>query len=233
MAARCRRARPWSRSTAPRRRRPRRRCIRRARCAAPPHADSGSGFRRRPGRNRRCAGLMPRRSDKLLLRIAVAPAQEIDDVERVDLAEQFAAAVRFGALQRLFQQSERLEACRDFLRAIDDFADADDDGDAVFGDGGGCIRHFSCFAFLDISTSLQHACSSVDCDAQAKQSIELQSKSGLLRRYAPRNDGDGCSYSATSAFMCSTASTKSSLNSCTTAPADFTLSIRPTPWPTK
>ena len=41
------------------------------------------------------------------------------------------------------------------------------------------------------------------------------------------------SYSATSAFMCSTASTKSSLNSCTTAPADFTLSMRPTPCPTK
>ena len=40
-------------------------------------------------------------------------------------------------------------------------------------------------------------------------------------------------YSATSAFICSTASMKSSLNSCTTAPADFTLSIRPTPWPTK
>jgi hypothetical protein len=39
-------------------------------------------------------------------------------------------------------------------------------------------------------------------------------------------------HSATSAFMCSTASTNSSLNSCTTAPADFTLSIRPTPWPT-
>ena len=54
-----------------------------------------------------------------------------------DLAEQFAAAVRFGALQRLFQQSERLEAFGDFLRAIDDFADADDDGDAVFGDRGG------------------------------------------------------------------------------------------------
>src|SRR4051794_39140123 len=34
-------------------------------------------------------------------------------------------------------------------------------------------------------------------------------------------------------FICSTASAKSSLNSCTTAPADFTLSIRPTPWPTK
>ena len=40
-------------------------------------------------------------------------------------------------------------------------------------------------------------------------------------------------YSATSAFICSTASAKSSLNSCTTAPADFTLSISPTPCPTK
>ena len=47
---------------------------------------------------------------KLLLRIAVAPAQEIDDVERADVAEQFAARVRFGALQRFFQQGQRLEA---------------------------------------------------------------------------------------------------------------------------
>jgi len=42
-----------------------------------------------------------------LFRIAVAPAQEIDDVERADVAEQFAAAVRFGAPQRGFQQRER------------------------------------------------------------------------------------------------------------------------------
>ena len=42
--------------------------------------------------------------------IAVAPAQETDDVERLDLAQQFAAAVRFRALERLFQQGEGLEA---------------------------------------------------------------------------------------------------------------------------
>ena len=47
---------------------------------------------------------------KLNLRIAVAPTQEIDDIERLDFAEQFVAAVCFGALQRLFQQDERLEA---------------------------------------------------------------------------------------------------------------------------
>ncbi len=67
-------------------------------------------------------------------RIAVAPAQEIDDVERAEFAEQFCAAVRFGALQRLLQQRERLEAVGDILWPIDDFADADDDGNAVFGE---------------------------------------------------------------------------------------------------
>ena len=82
---------------------------------------------------------------ELLLRIAVAPAQEIDDVERLDLAQQFAAGVRFGAPERLLQQGERLEAFGNFLRAIDDFADADDDGDAVVGDGGGWVRH--CLSF--------------------------------------------------------------------------------------
>src|SRR6266550_4360016 len=77
-----------------------------------------------------------------LFRIAVAPAQEIDDVERLDVAEQVAAAVRFGAPQRGFQQGERLEPIGDFFRTIGDFADADDDGNAVFGDGGGWVRHF-------------------------------------------------------------------------------------------
>jgi hypothetical protein len=36
---------------------------------------------------------------KLPGRILVAPAQEIDDVERLDLIKQSGAAVRFGALQ--------------------------------------------------------------------------------------------------------------------------------------
>ncbi len=74
---------------------------------------------------------------KLPGRVLIAPAQEVDDVERFNLTKQLAAAVRFRALQRLFQQCERLEAGSDFRRPIDDFADADDDGDAAFGGGGG------------------------------------------------------------------------------------------------
>ena len=68
--------------------------------------------------------------------IAVAPAQEIDDVERIDLAEQFCAAVCFGALERLFQQCKRLQAIGDLLRTIGDFTDADNDGNAVGGERG-------------------------------------------------------------------------------------------------
>src|SRR5260370_33128952 len=44
---------------------------------------------------------------ELNLGIAVAPAQETDDVERLDPAKQFAAAVLLGALQRFLQQGER------------------------------------------------------------------------------------------------------------------------------
>ena len=62
----------------------------------------------------------------------------------LDLAEQLAAAVRFGAPERLLQQRQRLEPGGDLLRTIDDFADADDDGDAVFGGGG---RSWSLFLF--------------------------------------------------------------------------------------
>ena len=106
---------------------------------------------------------------ELLFRIAVAPAQEIDDVERVDLAQQFAAAVRFGALERLFQQSERLEAVGDFLRAIDDFADADDDGDAVFGEEEGVSVIFLVFTFsyTCFSSSLRAS----GCDAKRCGSV--------------------------------------------------------------
>ena len=89
---------------------------------------------------------------KLLFRIAVAPAQEIDDVERAELAEQFCPAVRFRALQRLFEQRQRLEAGGDVLGPVDDFADADDDGNAVFGEGG-CCDIFSCFTFEIVSSS--------------------------------------------------------------------------------
>src|ERR1700694_3367916 len=74
-----------------------------------------------------------------LFRIAIAPAQEIDDVERLDIAEQFAAAVRLRALQRLLQQSERLEPGFQIRGPIGDLADADDNGDTVFGDGGGWV----------------------------------------------------------------------------------------------
>ncbi len=74
---------------------------------------------------------------QLFLRVAIAPAQEIDDVERLDFAEQLAAGVLLRALERLLQQRQRLKAGGDLLRAIDDFADADNDGDTVFGDGGG------------------------------------------------------------------------------------------------
>ncbi|GCC46512.1 hypothetical protein chiPu_0030355, partial [Chiloscyllium punctatum] len=79
---------------------------------------------------------------QLLLRIAVAPAQEVDDVERLQVGEQFCAAVGLGALQRFLEQGEGLEAGRDILRTVDDLADADDDGNAVFGDA---VRHSCCF----------------------------------------------------------------------------------------
>jgi len=52
----------------------------------------------------------------------------------------------FGALERLDEEGEGLQSCRDFRRTIDDFADADNDGDAVFGLQGGC-HFFLVFAF--------------------------------------------------------------------------------------
>ena len=82
---------------------------------------------------------------ELFLRVVVAPAQEIDDVERADLAEQLCAGVGLRAFQGVFEQSERLEAGSDVLGTIDDFADADDDGDVVFGERGVC--HFLLFHF--------------------------------------------------------------------------------------
>ena len=92
-------------------------------------------------------GAEPRR--KLLLGIAVAPAQEIDDVERAELAEQFCPAVRLRAPHRLLEQRQRFEAGGDVLGPVDDFADADDDGNAVFGEGG--VGHFFLFRFLEMS----------------------------------------------------------------------------------
>src|SRR6266481_289214 len=50
-----------------------------------------------------------------------------------------AAAVRFRALERLDQQGEGFEARGNFFRAIDDFSDADNDGNAVFGKRGGWV----------------------------------------------------------------------------------------------
>ena len=73
---------------------------------------------------------------ELLLRIAIAPAQEIDDVERADLAEQLCRRCPLRrACSACSSRVERLEAVGDLLRPIDDFADADDDGNAVFGRG--------------------------------------------------------------------------------------------------
>jgi hypothetical protein len=46
--------------------------------------------------------------------------------------EQFGAGIELRAPNRLFQQRQRLEAIGDLLRAVDDLADADDDGSAVF-----------------------------------------------------------------------------------------------------
>ena len=91
--------------------------------------------------------MAPSRAGELLLRIAIAPAQEIDDVERAELAEQFCPAVRLRAPHGLFEQRERFEAGGDVLGPVDDFADADDDGNAVFGERGLLFDIFSCFAF--------------------------------------------------------------------------------------
>ena len=82
---------------------------------------------------------------KLLLGIAVAPAQEIDDVERAEFAEQSCATVGFRTTHRLFEQRQRFEPGGDVLGPVGDLADADDDGNAVYGEGG--VRHFFLFSF--------------------------------------------------------------------------------------
>src|SRR5260370_28445105 len=56
---------------------------------------------------------------KLPLGITIAPAQEIDDVERADLAEQFGPSVLLRTLERCFQQREPLEACGSFLLPVE------------------------------------------------------------------------------------------------------------------
>ena len=86
---------------------------------------------------------------ELLLGIAIAPAQKIDDVERTEFAEQFCPAVGLRAPHGFLEQRHRLEAGGDVLGPIGDFADADDDGNAVFGEGG--VRHFLLLCFLDVT----------------------------------------------------------------------------------
>src|SRR6185312_9194591 len=159
-----------------------------------------------------------------LLGIAVAPAQEVDDVERADFLKQFCPGVGFGALQRLFQQYERLKAFRNLFRPVDDLADADDDGNAVFGEGGFAAFHFFSFALRHL---LSRHCERSEAIHRAASGDMDCFVASLLAMTRERTQ------SATSAFMCSIASIKSCLNSCTTLPADFTLSISPTPWPTK
>src|SRR5205085_917371 len=79
-----------------------------------------------------------------------APAEKADDVERLDLAKQLCAGVGLGALQRLLEQRHRLEACAELLRPVDDLADADDDGNAVFRNA--C--HCCCFSLLRTGETL-------------------------------------------------------------------------------
>ena len=74
----------------------------------------------------------------------------------------------FRAPERLLQQRQRLEAGGDFLRAIDDFADADNDGNTVFGDGG-AVRHFFLFLYPG-GNSLAQPTFLVIADSEAKQS---------------------------------------------------------------
>jgi len=55
--------------------------------------------------------------------------------------------IGFRAPHRLFEQRQRFEAGGDVLGPVDDFANADDDGNAVFGEGSGAVRHFFFFSF--------------------------------------------------------------------------------------
>ena len=82
----------------------------------------------------RRADAKPRREQ--FFGVAVAPAQEVDDVQRAEFTDQLGATVGFRAPHRLFEQRERFEAGGNIRRPVDDFADADDDGNAVFGEGG-------------------------------------------------------------------------------------------------
>ena len=49
--------------------------------------------------------------------------------------DQLGSGVIFRTADRLFQERQRLEPLRDVLGTVDDLADADDDGNAVRGQG--------------------------------------------------------------------------------------------------
>src|SRR5260370_853410 len=87
----------------------------------------------------RWRGTDPRR--ELPFRIPVAPAQEIDDVERADLAEQLGAGVSLRALQGSSRQGARPAAGGEVRGPAADCAGPGDDGEAVLG-GGGCFIFF-------------------------------------------------------------------------------------------
>ena len=168
-------------------------------------------------------------SGKLLFRIAVAPAQEIDDVERADIAESLpplSASARFSASSSRVSGSR--PAAMSFGRSTISptptmtgirSSGVDDSGIS------------SCFTFellIDASVIASFVGWAKARERRAHHPPPRTRLVGTLRsptlRWRPV-----WHHSATSAFMCSTASAKSSLNSCTTALADFTLSISPTP----
>src|SRR5258708_2495748 len=113
-------------------------------------------------------------------RIAVAPAQEIDDVEGLDLAQQFRAAILLGPRQRLDHQCQRFKAGGEIDRMIGDFADADDDGNAIF--GWWLISHWFSFHSFSVRNLPTPIVSSLRGALATKQSRKQQSKTGLLRR---------------------------------------------------
>src|SRR3954470_20633152 len=70
-----------------------------------------------------------------LLRITIAPAQEVDDVERAGVLDQLGAGIMFCTADRLVEQRQRLPTGADGLGAIAGLSDAGRDGDAFRGLG--------------------------------------------------------------------------------------------------
>ncbi len=68
---------------------------------------------------------------QLARRVGVAPAQLIDDVQRGDARQEPAARIGVGLAQGGLHQGQGLKGLAKIGRAIERFADADDDGDAV------------------------------------------------------------------------------------------------------